>query len=182
MKFSIFSCGLFLTFFIACKTPTPPQTVTLDGVTVTLPEGFKPNVNALQMTFSSTQALQNDYQKMDGSNTATVKITSLDIAHIDNEDPDYVREMCLGEYRVFNQEGHADTYKCSEDTPLSIGGKNGTMLTFDDTSDPKHALKGEMLAVKSGKKVVILHYVDFADHYEKGKADWAAIKSSLAIN
>jgi hypothetical protein len=173
---------VLILFIFGCKTPTPPQTLTLDGMTLTLPEGFKLNFEGNKMGFSGIEAMQNAYDKMDGGNTTTLKITRFDIAHIDNEDPDYVRDLCLGEYRVFHQEGRADTYKCSENAPLSIGGKNGTILTFDDTSDPKFALKGEIVALKSGKKIIILHYTDFSNHYEKSKADWESIKSSIKLN
>jgi hypothetical protein len=182
MKLFTFLFTASLLFFTACKTPTPPQTLTLDGMILTLPEGFKLNSEGNKMSFGGIEAMQNTYEKVEGGNTETVKITRFDIPHINNEDPDYVRDLCLGEYRAFHQEYNANTYKCSEDAPLSIGGKNGTIVTFDDTFYPQNPLKGEMVAVKKDTKVIILHFADFANHYEKGKADWEAIKQSVKLN
>ncbi len=167
---------------VACKTTTPPQSLTIDGMTLTLPEGFKEFQKDNAMSFDGIPALQNWYEKRDGGNTATLKITRFDVAHMEKDDPDYVTEMCLSQQRVFYSENHEDTYKYSESLPLSISGKKGYVLTYDDNTNPNSHLKGEMIAVKCGSKVMVLNYTDFNDHFEKAKGDWDAIKSSIKVN
>ena len=182
MKFlSLFSVAFF-TLILACKTPQPSQTLTLDGMTLTLPEGFKLEFSDNEMTHDGVKCLQNEYKKMDGGNTVSLKINRFDVAYLKAEDPDYLTEKCLAGYRFFFSENRGDKYPYSENIPLSIGGKSGIFLTFEDKDHGENFRKGEMLAVKTGDKIMVLHYEDFSDHYEKSKADWTAIKQSVKLN
>lgn len=182
MKLFSFLLATSLLFFTACKTTTPPQTLTIDGMTLTLPEGFKLEYADNEMTHDGVKCLQNEYKKMDGGNTVTLKISRFDVAYLKDEDPVYLTEKCLAGYRFFFSENRGDKYPYSENAPLSIGGKSGIFLTFEDKDHGEHFTKGEMVAVNAGTKVMVLHYEDFSDHFEKSKADWEAIKQSVKLN
>ena len=182
MKFISILLSVSLLFFSACKTFIPPQTLTLDGMTLTLPEGFKLEFSDNEMTHDGVKCLQNEYKKIDGGNTVTLKINRFDVAYLKDEDPVYLTEKCLAGYRFFFSENRGDKYPYSENAPLSIGGKSGIFLTFEDKDHGEHFTKGEMVAVKTGDKIMVLHYEDFSDHYEKSKADWAAIQQSVKLN
>ena len=180
MMFKTVYFSLLFLAFTACKTPTPPpQTVTYDGTTLTLPEGFKKTITDNEMSFDGIPALQDAYQKMDGSNTTTLKVMRFDVAHLATEDPEYVTEMCLSQYRFFYSEGHDDSYKYSENNPFNIASKKGYGLTYDDTADKAYPLKGEMMAFLHNNKVIVLHINDFSTHFEQTKPDWEAIKKSV---
>jgi hypothetical protein len=168
-------------FFTACKT-SPPQTLTLDGMTLTLPEGFTLESADNEMTHDGMKCLQNEYKKMDGGNTVRLRINRFDVAYLKDEDPDFLTEKCLAGYRFFFSENRGDKYPYSEDAPLSIGGRSGIFLTFEDQDHGEPFTKGEMVAVKTGNTIMVLHYEDFSNHYEKSKADWTAIKNSVKLN
>ena len=178
-KMTLFAV-LFLAF-TACKTTTPPQTITYDGATLTLPEGFKKSITDNTMSFEGIPALQDAYVKMDGSNTTTLKVIRFDVAHMATEDVDYVTELCLAQYRIFCAEGQGNDFKYSENSPLSIGGKKGVGFTYDDTSNKAYPFKGEMVAFHVNNKVVILHIGDFSTHFEQTKPNWEAIKNSVKL-
>ena len=151
-------------------------------MTLTLPEGFKLEFSDNEMTHDGVKCLQNEYKKIDGGNTVTLKINRFDVAYLKDEDPVYLTEKCLAGYRFFFSENRGDKYPYSENAPLSIGGKSGIFLTFEDKDHGEHFTKGEMVAVKTGNTIMVLHYEDFSDHYEKSKVDWESIKNSVKLN
>lgn len=173
---------VLILFIFGCKTPTPPQTLSLDGMTLTLPEGFKLEFADNEMTHDGMKALQNEYKKIEGGNTVTLKINRFDVAYLKDEDPVYLTEKCLSGYRFFFSENRGDKYPYSENRSLSIGGKSSIFLTFEDKDHGEHFTKGEMVAVKTGNTIMVLHYEDFSDHYEKSKVDWESIKNSVKLN
>jgi hypothetical protein len=173
--------SILLLCLAACQTKTVPATRTIDGMTLTLPEGWKQQYADNPKTNQGINSLESNYQKSDANNTANLWIDRFDVAHLEKEDPDFTTQQCLILHLAYPLEGFEKEYPHSQETQFNIGGKTGYRLTYDDLKNPEHPMKGEMIAVKSGQKIIVLQYNDFSDHYDKAKADWEALKASIKI-
>ena len=145
-----------------------------------MPAGFNLGSKDGAASHGPYSASQELYEKIDGGNTATLKILSFDVQHMATEDPEYVTESVLGEYRYFYSEGFEDLYIYS-DPPLNvtIDGKAGKLKNFTDSRDAEYPLKGEIIAINQGDgNLVILHFTDYVKHYDKGNIDLEANKKS----
>lgn len=178
MKFGLLYCFVFVISFSACKTPQPIS-VTLDDLSLAVPAGFTENLKGQQMNCGeSVDPVRNQYAKIDGKTFVDFQVLSTNVAYAEAEDHDFTTSRVLAIYRIFYSELMGDKFTYVEEVPITIGDKKGIIITLDDKSEDQPK-KGEIIAVYHNKRVYMLVYSDFATHFEEGKADWAAIKSSV---
>ncbi len=178
MKLTIVYALVCVILFSGCKT-AEPIAVSLDNLSLTVPAGFTERTKGLEMSCGeNVNPVQNRYAKIDEKTFRDLQVMSADQANAETEDHDYTTSRVLAIYRIFYSDLSGDKFTYATEVPITIGDKKGILITFDDTSG-EQPIKGEMLAVYHNKRVYMLLYSDFTSHFEEGKADWTAIKSSV---
>ena len=178
MKLTIVFALVAVLSFFGCKEPQPIS-VTMDDLSLTVPAGYTEDIKGLQMTCGeSVNPVQNRYSKIESKSIRDFQVLSADQAYAEAEDHDYTTSRVLSVYRIFYSELSGDKFTYVEEVPITIGDKKGILITFEDKSGAQ-PIKGEMIAVYHNKKVYMLLYSDYTSHFEEGKAEWVAIKSSV---
>ena len=170
---------LLATFlFASCKTPQPIS-VTLDDLSLTIPAGFTEYLKDHEMNCGEgVNPIKNEYSKIDDKTFRNCQVMSTDVSGSEAEDHDYTTSRVLAMFRIFYSDLKADKFTYVEEVPVTIAGKKGILITYDDKSD-EQPKKGEMIAVYHNKKVYMLTYNDFSSHFDAGKSDWETIKTSV---